>query len=191
MARRFLALNYREYEGDPVGQARFFGVLPLSEGMVTGLREERFLWGRVLVLDRTGREGFFAFTRYTPSPEGARNALLRYALVKVLEEKGFRLKGRIGEVMVLESPTEQKVFLAAKWGGYTPSGIRALYTKIARYVKQTAGTFWFLPAPKRRFGRFLKEYPEVEFIPEEVAKEGLEAFSAYAQGSVPTSSEPG
>lgn len=38
MARRFLALDFREYEGDVVKEARFFGVLPLYRGEALLLR---------------------------------------------------------------------------------------------------------------------------------------------------------
>ncbi len=125
MARRFLALDFREYNGDPVKEARFFGVLPLCRGEAPGLRRERYLWGEVLVLSRDGRKQFFRFAHYTPSSQAAKNALLRYAFCQVLKNKGYRLKGRIGEVLVFHGPEGNMVFLAVKWGGYTPAGCAA------------------------------------------------------------------
>ncbi|WP_126216934.1 hypothetical protein [Thermus scotoductus] len=183
--RRVLALNYKEYQNNPLDRARFFGVLPVCEGEVRGLKRERYLWGEVLVLDRYGREGYFSYPHYTPSSDGARNALLRYAFAKVLEAKGYTLKGRIGEILVFASPVGQTVFLAVKWGGYSPSGVKRLYENLARYVFQTGGVFWFLPAPHRRFGKFLKKHPSAEPIPQEVATAGLEAFARFAQAIEP------
>lgn len=183
--RRLLALDYKQYAANRLDRARFFGVLPLDEGEGPGLRRERYLWGEVLVLDRVGRSRYFLDEHYTPSSEAARSALLRYALVKVLEEKGYTLKGRIGEVMVLSCPAGRRVFLAAKWGGYSPDGVKRLYKQMERYLFQTGGTFWFLPAPGRRFGRFLKAHPMADTLPEEVAKAGLEAFARLAQASPP------
>ena len=184
--RRVVALNYKEYSGSPLLRARFFGVLPLAEGEDQGLRRERYEWGEVLVLDRLGREAFFAYTYYTPSSEAAKNALLRYAFAQVLTEKGYELKGRIGEVLVFLSPSGRTIFLATKWGGYTPAGIRRIYDAISRYLFQTGGLLWFSPAPKRLFGRFLKAHPSAEVIPEEVAKEALEVFHRLRQGPVPS-----
>lgn len=186
MARRFLALNWKEYASTPLDRARFFGVLPLTEPLSEGLRVENYLWGKVLVLSRRGREVYFAYKGYVPSSEAARTALLRYAFAKVMEKQGYTLKGRLGEVLVFEAPTERKAFLAVKWGGYTPAGIRRIYESVGKYLHQAGGILWFLPAPKRRFGRFLKAHPVVEVIPEGLAKEALGAFEAYAQGREPS-----
>lgn len=122
---------------------------------------------------------------YTPSSEAARNALFRYALVKFLGSMGYALKGRIGEVMVLTAPSGRTVFLAAKWGGYSPDGVKRLYGQVSRYIFQTGGVFWFLPAEGRRFGRFLRAYPSAEVIPREVARGGLEEFARLVQAPEP------
>lgn len=142
MARRFLALDFREYEGDAVKEARFFGVLPLYRGgglATPELRHERYLWGQVFVLSRQGRKQFFRFAHYTPSSQAARNALLRYALYEVLKSRGYRLKGRIGEVLVFAAPEGGNVFLAAKWGGYSPAGVRRVFASVSSYVYQAGG----------------------------------------------------
>jgi len=185
MARLFLSLDYREYRDSPLGRARFFGALPLEVGEAEGLRRERYLWGEVLVLDRRGRRRFFSFAHYTPSSQAARSALLRYAFYRVMEERGFELRGRIGEVLVFRKG-EETVFLAVKWGGYTPQGARRVLESVSPYVYQVGGRFWFLPAPGRRFGRFLKAHPVAAVIPEEVAREALSLYEAYARGTAPT-----
>jgi hypothetical protein len=185
MARFFLSLDYREYRDSPLGRARFFGVLPLEVGEAEGLRRERYLWGEVLVLDRRGRKRFFSFSHYTPSSQAARTGLLRYAFYRVMEGRGFELRGRIGEVLVFRKG-EETVFLAAKWGGYTPQGARRVLESVSSYLYQVGGRFWFFPAPGRRFGRFLKAHPVAAVIPEEVAREGLSLYEAYARGTAPT-----
>ena len=189
MARRFLALDWREYAGTPKGRARFFGVVPVWE-RGEGLKREKYLWGVVNVLDREGRGDFFFFRYYTPAPEAARTGLLRYALYRVMESRGYRLKGRIGEVLVFDTPEGDVVFVGAKWGGYTPSGLRRLWDSVERYVYQRGGRFWFWPQEGRRFKRFLRGHPLVEVIPQEVREEALRAFQAYARGLEPTSAVP-
>lgn len=185
MARFFLSLDYREYRNSPLGQARFFGALPLEVGEADGLKRERYLWGEVLVLDRRGRRRFFSFVHYTPSSQAGRSALLRYAFYRVMEERGFELRGRIGEVLVFRKG-DRTVFLAAKWGGYTPQGARRVLESVSPYVYQAGGSFWFLPAPKRRFGRFLKAHPVTALIPAEVAEAALSLYETYTQGTAPT-----
>lgn len=190
MARLFLALDFREYEGDPLGEARFFGVLPLYRGEVPGLRRERYLWGEVLVLSREGRKRFFRFAHYAPSSQAARNALLRYAYYEVMKERGYRLKGRIGEVLVFDLGGKN-VFLAAKWGGYTPQGVRRVFSTVSSYVYQTAGEFWFTPVKGRRYGRFLKAYPVARTIPVELAGEAEGRCEVLAPGGIPRSAAQG
>lgn len=185
MPRRFLALDWREYAGTPEGRARFFGAVPVWD-VGEGLKREKYLWGVANVLSFRGRKGFFAFRYYTPAPEAARNALLRYALYRVLEDRGYRLKGRLGEVLVFAAPDGGVVFVGAKWGGYAPSGVRRLWDSVERYVYQRGGEFWFWPAEGRRFGRFLRDRPVARVIPPEVTEEALRTFGAYARGSAPT-----
>lgn len=187
MARRFLALDFREYDGDPAKEARFFGVLPLCRGEAPGLRRERYLWGEVLVLSRDSRKQFFRFAHYTPSSQAARNALLRYAFYQVLKNKGYRLKGRIGEVLVFHGPEGNMVFLAAKWGGYTPAGVRRVFASVSSYVYQAGGRFWFTPAKGRRYGKFLKANPVAEVIPAELVEEAEGLSEVLARGEVPSS----
>ncbi len=189
MARRFLALDFREYEGDAVKEARFFGVLPLYRGgglATPELRHERYLWGQVFVLSRQGRKQFFRFAHYTPSSQAARNALLRYALYEVLKSRGYRLKGRIGEVLVFAAPEGGNVFLAAKWDGYSPAGVRRVFASVSSYVYQAGGRFWFTPAKGRRYGKFLKANPVAEVIPAELVEEAEGLSEVLARGEVPS-----
>ena len=186
MARRFLALDFREYEGDPVKEARFFGVLPFYRGGGTGLREEKYLWGKVFVLSRKGRKEFFRFAHYTPSSQAARTAFFRYVFYEVLKSRGYRLKGRIGEVLVFISPEGGTVFLAAKWGGYTPAGVRRVFATVSPYVYQTGGKFWFVPVKGRRYGRFLKSHPVAEVIPAELVEAAEGLSEVLARGEAPS-----
>lgn len=180
MPRSWVTLRFEEHRGGELERCRFFGVLPLCESPAPGLERLDYSWGSVWGLSQEGRRQFYEFTYYRPSEQAAKDYLLRYALARVLEKRGYTLLRRLGEVLSFLGPAGEEIWVAIRWKGYTPLGIKRLYKTTVQRDKRKPDRFLYSPAPKRRFHYFNHNY-NAEPLPEDLWNEAIGFFEALVQ----------